>query len=398
MALTVADSYWMAGYIEENSWDVFAYEIRVEPYTAPSVGNYIAQSLDANGNVLFQAFVGINVSPCEKPTTNNDPCEPLKFFIMQVPANSDIKKIIAKKPSGEIVFEKSFSQHTPEVHFISQLSGIQSGEILVSWGGSDTDGDELNYQLWYSNDDGKPNTWKYISLGKLTGYSGSVKLPTSWLAGSLSQSRLRLTVNDGGNGSDVVSNPFLIANRVPELTLLYPESNELHRKGERIAFVASVRQFEYDKLPDSNFLWSSSKDGIFGHGQSLDYGGLSAGTHTITVTANTPGGTATKTVENIVIAEKRPEIIFTIGDGIKPGLACNELKIDIVPGDVALKGVLWNGVGGNMSAVPLDQLPIRYVLKTAMSFVNVQAEDVAGLWNQQKQHIKLITCPPPTGG
>ena len=402
MALTVADSYWMSGDIDENSWNLSSYEIRVENFIKPSFGAYVAQSLDAEGNLIFQTFVNTYESTCERPVTNNDPCEKWTYFTMQVPANGDIKKIIAKKHTGEIVFEKSFSQYIPEVHFTSQLSGVQSGEILVSWAGSDTDGDELKYQLWYSSDDGKPNTWKYISLGKLTGYSGSVKLPTSWLAGSLSQSRLRLTVTDGANGSDVISNPFLIANRVPELTLLYPESNELHRKGERIAFRASVREFEYEKLPDSNFVWSSSKDGVFGYGQSLDYSGLSAGTHTITVTVNTPGGTASKTVENITVAEKKPEIVLTVGDGTQLDLACNEVKIEVKNGDAPLQEFFWwHGKKATAAKEGIDvgQSPInlRYTLMDGGEFIGATVTDKVDLQAfLETTFIPTIVCPPPT--
>lgn len=400
MALTIDDSYFVTGFVHDNK--VIVENVTTVPYGGRGCsdkGPYIFSVFDMDGNEIYICPFSSNVPACE----NSEGCPTRDVQIsVVIPAYANQKYYSVKNVgSGEESQRYEISGEKPSITFTSVPSVGSSGEVSLSWSAQDIDSTDLAYSIFYSAEDGKSGTWMHLRDLKNSD-SAVVDVPFGY--GSITQSRFRVIVGDGINAADAISDATHVDARYRPPQLYVRESAEDDNiiKGTMYRFLVDFITPEYEKTPPDNITWSSNKDGVFGHGKSLNYAGLSVGTHTITVTVNTPGGTAEKTFGNIIVAEKKPEIVLTVGDGTQPDLACNELKIDVMPGDAALEEVTWNSVGGDMVAVPVDQLPIRRVLKDPSSFVLVNVTTkVPDLGNRKEAYIKLNTCPPPvpsTGG
>lgn len=332
--------------------------------------------------------------PCEIPGSECPKEEKESFEVSMPYIASPVEYRLVDTKTGEIHYSHKLSGSAPTVAFSVLPQGTLSNNLQAAWTGQDADGDHLTYSLWYTAGDSDPVSWDLVDYW---GDKTQASVPLVQLPGGTTTSRILVMVSDGFHGGFAESPSFVLPSRVPHINFVYPEPNSVLQTGNKELFYVYLNENEYaDKLPVENITWSSSKDGVFGHGWRFEYNGLSSGIHTITVTVNTPGGTSTKIVENIIVAKKKPKIVLTVGDGVQPGLACNELKIDVVPGDVALKEVRWYGIAGIMRVVEHDKLPIHYLLPNKPVYVVVKAVDLAGLYDDMDLMINPNICPPPT--
>ena len=70
-----------------------------------------------------------------------------------------------------------------------------------------------------------------------------------------------------------------------------PQDSMVYQQGAPIIFQGWAEdQLNYEDIPDSNYVWSSDKDGQLGKGSFLERSDLSVNQHTITLTATTRGG------------------------------------------------------------------------------------------------------------
>lgn len=86
--------------------------------------------------------------------------------------------------------------------------------------------------------------------------------------------------SDGGPTGPTNSGPGS-----PEATITAPGSGRTYTAGQRIAFAGSATDAEDGVLPGNALVWTSSRDGQIGSGTTLDYNGLTVGTHKITLRA-----------------------------------------------------------------------------------------------------------------
>ena len=396
MALTIDNSFIISGYLAESSIMVEHISPRPEKVNAGDLveGKPVFIVYDERGNEIYKTNFRFSEVPCE-----DAPCEGRKVpFHVEIPADSRQERYIIKSAEeGEVLTSYSIDGDAPVIHINESPNGLVSGELTVSWNVSDPDSESLYYSVWYSPSNGEPGTWLFLQ--EFTN-ENSVSVDSLSLSKSISESKIKIMVSDGVNADSADTPGFLIAGRPPSLYISEPKINQMWKYGSGNYFKAHTLEVEYQKLSADSFVWSSSKDGVFGHGQSLLYSGLSAGTHTITVTINTPGGTASKTVENIVVAEKPPVVSITLGDGTQPGLACNELMLNVVPGDAPLKDLVmqylpvgskdWQELKLNGNQLPYKQSA------NSFSWVNFYANDDATFSDEKEFKIVPNKCYPST--
>ncbi|MEP6988683.1 MAG: PKD domain-containing protein, partial [Chloroflexota bacterium] len=91
-------------------------------------------------------------------------------------------------------------------------------------------------------------------------------------------------------GPDVISyhpkslGGYHIAKKAPVITVQSPTDNAFVQTGTPLQLLASAFDREDGEIPSSSFTWTSNLDGTLGTGNDLGVN-LSAGTHTVTVTA-----------------------------------------------------------------------------------------------------------------
>jgi hypothetical protein len=76
----------------------------------------------------------------------------------------------------------------------------------------------------------------------------------------------------------------------PTATITSPATGSTYTSGQRIEFRGSASDPEDGVLGGAALVWSSDRDGAFGTGATLDYNGLSVGTHGINLTATDSEG------------------------------------------------------------------------------------------------------------
>lgn len=128
--------------------------------------------------------------------------------------------------------------------------------------------------VWISSRDGQIGTGETITVNTL----------------SICLSKIFLTATDsqGASGTDSVE-VKINANQPPSVTITSPNDGDTFGAGVVISFASTVIDVEDSTLPSSALVWRSSLDGQIGTGLSVSTS-LSAGLHTITLTATDSHG------------------------------------------------------------------------------------------------------------
>ncbi|MFD2767174.1 FG-GAP repeat domain-containing protein [Micromonospora eburnea] len=162
-----------------------------------------------------------------------------------------------------------------------------SGPVPVSWTASDPDGDPVTASLLYSGDDGQ--NWTVVASG-LSGGSYTVDASVLPGTGGAATGRLRVRVTDGVNTADATSGALTVGGKTPTVRITAPLRGAAFAQGQTVTLAATTGDLEQGTLSDNEVSWSSNIDGDLGTGSVISPGQLSAGTHTITVTATDRDG------------------------------------------------------------------------------------------------------------
>jgi hypothetical protein len=203
-----------------------------------------------------------------------------------VPYPAGVRRIVFRH-GEQIVAQTPVSAHPPTARFQSPRGGelwTGPGPFPVSWEMSDLDGDTLTAQILYSRDGGA--TWLPVAVNL---QESETLLDGRALPGS-QQARLRLRVSDGVNTTAVDSAVFRVARKAPLALLVQPDTATAYPFGEPILFSGLGSDAEDGALGDAALVWTSDRDGSLGVGRSLLVEQLSAGVHTITLTARDSDG------------------------------------------------------------------------------------------------------------
>jgi hypothetical protein len=234
---------------------------------------------------------------------------------MYVPMDMATSRIILRDKTGKVLAERKVSANSPKLTmFMCKGEQPLTHKQVVSWQGSDSDGDSLTYSVWYSTDGGKK--WIPLQIG-LTETSYEIDFDT--LPGS-EQAMIRVLASDAVNTTEVRSvRPLRVPNKGPQVTIA-PMGAQRANNSSRIAAAGSGSNkvlgsetqpllligsaFDYEDGPiiDSTaFRWSSDKDGELGTGSWLVLSKLARGKHRITLTVKDSNGVAGRDFMQIIV-------------------------------------------------------------------------------------------------
>ena len=268
-------------------------------------GDYVLELRDSSGmsvrQVAFSPSAGIPVPPSE----SSDAASAVggaALFTVAVANPPAYSSYAIKQGSTELVV-KQRSANAPSVSVVGVTAGqafSQADTIELMLTGTDADNDALSYRVYYSTDGG--GTYLPVILETT---DAAISLEASKLDGS-DTARLGVSVSDGTRSVFVETPVFKMAGHAPGVEIKIPVTGTAFAFGQGLVLKAAGYDKEDGLLGDRAFSWSSSLDGNLGSGSTvvLATDDLTAGSHTITVTATDTSGlsaaaTATITVNDV---------------------------------------------------------------------------------------------------
>ncbi len=242
-----------------------------------STGAYTLQALDANGAVLASTALEVKFDVVDNPRLLNN-----AFFVADMPFPEGTTQFSIVK-GNQTLKNRPVSPNVPIVQFVSPVGGeaVNAGSFTVKWEAADADGDKLYYDLEYSSDG---QNWEILDTDL---QATQTTVDFSDLAGSRgATARFRITVTDGVNAAEAVSEPFSVAPKAPEVEIETPDSNATFAVGIPVSLQGIGYDLQDEDLTGNDQLvWTSDIQGELGKGDLLNLTNLKLGKHTITLKA-----------------------------------------------------------------------------------------------------------------
>ncbi|MFC1569824.1 thrombospondin type 3 repeat-containing protein [bacterium] len=326
----------ISGMIYEQD-DVHSVQIRQltlpsdESYNVSGEGPYRTELLASNGTVLFTRYFKTAI-----PDPGNQISLQSTFTeILPFDPNTAFIQIIYNNTAIHIV---SVSPYMPEVEVLHPNGGeMLSGQENIVWSATDGDGDLLSYDILYSPDNG--THWRAVALGlNQTHYI--------WETGNASgtdQGLIKVLASDGTQTAEDVSNDiFSLVKKPPRVHIQEPKNGDTYFLNRRVIFEGNAYDPEDGPLDESLFTWTSSIDGELATGFQISKDILSAGEHTITLTAlDSEGLSGMASILLKISAEEDSD-----GDGISDSEDAEPFVDNSVPPEPT------GGGGGGSSVLP----------------------------------------------
>ena len=204
--------------------------------------------------------------------------------------------------NGVVVTSQAASANAPTVGITSPTGGsvLPAGPFMVTWDGSDLDGDPLSYSLLYSNDGGA--NWQILATGL---NQEQVELDTDQLPGG--SALLKVIVTDGFLSGEATSGAFMVPLHAPDAQIVKPDDGQVFFPTQQVALQGSAYDLEDESLADSAFSWESNLDGVLGSGATLNTSLLSSGDHVITLTVTDSDAQTGQAQRNITIGDENTQ-------------------------------------------------------------------------------------------
>ena len=246
--------------------------------------DYVLEGLDESGKVLGQQGFKVDFFVHSNPPRN---LEEAPFEVGLPYPDAMVRFVIKHKDVA--VAERAISANEPQIKLVTAPKTDEKieGEYTFAWEASDKDGDKLWFDVEYSPD-GKENSYYYLATN-----TTDMKWKENFALHPGGESaKVRITVSDGLLSSEAVTEPFKVPYKPPEVFIDEPANDASFESGLEVNLSGSAYDLQLDDwLTEENQLtWTSDIDGELGQGESLVMEGLSAGKHTITLTATNKEG------------------------------------------------------------------------------------------------------------
>ena len=275
---------------EEGGFVLVQHVDSVPELPAFPAGDFTLQLLDAAGAVLdSHSFAA---APVED--------QPGKFvFDLTVefaPGTAMLR--VVEDATQHVLAEREVSANPPSLSDV-ELSGAPDpvdGVVTVTWNASDDDGDPLRFDI-YAIREGE-----VVSRPVHFGIKGnSVALDTSLLAGGVNT--LIVVASDGVNTAVANSAPFTVAPRQPKVMITSPVDGYRVDWAQLVSLQADVDDVQDAFIPNSQIVWSGSKNGTFATGRWVQTDQLPVGENIITVTATNSLGTSASASITVLVGD-----------------------------------------------------------------------------------------------
>ncbi len=314
-ALTAASTNAPPGLLLAGLWNRQSGEIRLtDMLTLPAAVASVPAS-PHEANLVVRAFAGSTLvtelpllarsSADECPECGGGdadsagPADPVVPFTAILPLNAEgvdsIDRVVVAAAGGAhaLPLERQRTSWAPHVGFTSPINGVvNAGKLVVSWTGSDADGDALHCYLRYSPDGGK----RFVPLASgldLTSVDVDLNALPAPVAG---KAFFELLASDGLNTTVTRTQPLNLSSaqlgggNAPWVQIVTPDDGSVFRQGATVILHSSGWDLEDHALEGQSLQWSSSLDGSLGSGRLTSVADLSVGTHVLQVSAEDSSG------------------------------------------------------------------------------------------------------------
>lgn len=182
----------------------------------------------------------------------------------------------------QILDQRSISKHSPVITITYPLTPqnwLADSQQVITWHGSDEDGDALTYTLQFNRDG---SFWESVAVG-IT--QSRYRIDVADYAGGPA-TRFRVLASDGLFSTlSEPSAPITMPDHLPTITISEPLSGTVRPPGASVVFSAHAFDWEDGLINDNAaYQWVSDKGGALGQGRDFFVNGMNTGWHTITLT------------------------------------------------------------------------------------------------------------------
>ncbi|MEM7131733.1 MAG: Calx-beta domain-containing protein [Chloroflexota bacterium] len=251
----------------------------------PDIGANTLRLEDSQGNLL----AGYQLPSQEQLDHSfNTISDTEQGYNLIVPYPEELSRLVLLH-HGQVLDTREASANSPTIRLISPVDGstLDGDTVVFEWQAEDTDGDELTYNVEYSNDNGQ--SWHELAMHWK---ENQLTVDTDSLPGG-EQSMVRVVANDGVHGAFAqTQSSFSVPNHAPNALILAPATNRLYVGAQQIILEGTAHDQEDGRLTGEALVWRSDRNGVLGTGETLVLmaDDLAEGQHTITLEATDSGG------------------------------------------------------------------------------------------------------------
>jgi hypothetical protein len=261
----------------------------VAPRT-PDSGPYTFELLDAQGNVLSSL-------PFKPQEESNEMPGDTGTFHLTIPW-VEAARGYQFKYNGKVIASQTADPHLPSVENITSTGGSHwpnTGTITISWKPVYAGSNPLQYLVQYSRDSGK--SWSMLTINS---DQPTLDVDAALVAGS-PQAQIRVYVSDGFNTGEVVSSPFTVDDKTPDVHIGWTADGSQVTSGNPVFLDGAATDAQDGPISGSDLHWSVDNSPL-GDGDTLVTSTLGMGDHVITLTAmNAKGLTGTTSIHLTIL-------------------------------------------------------------------------------------------------